>query len=190
MGKFAAAAIASLLKVKKNVKIAAIFIGVIAVITIICIFSGKGEREQTTHINSTKIAELGCLKVKGQIVCFEKFKYDYVGLNKAVFVYDVDAVLSVNMTERQKNGSELSLPSPRVIMAGINHRDNENVYRKGAEIFLKRFEETAGVRAQEKIKEIADSGEMKTLAKQQAELIIPAIFYPGEKIELKWRDGK
>ena len=166
---------------------AIIIIAAILVTTIICVFCQKERRVEQTHINS-KIAELGCLKVKGQIVCFEKGKY--VGWNKAVFVYDVDAVLSVNMTERQKNGSELSLPSPRVIMAGINHRAQENVYRKAAVFALKEFEEKAGVRAQEKIKEIANSDEMKTLAKQQAELIIPAIFYPGKKIELTWRDGK
>ena len=171
--------------VKKIVKIgAAVLIAAAAIVAIF--FIGKERERSVTHINS-KIAELGCLKVKGQIVCFEEKS---LGFEKAVFVYDADAILSVNMAEHQKKGSEVSLPSPRVIMAGINHNARENVYRKSNR-YLRSMEEmeyAAAKKAQEKIREIANSDDMKILARQQAEFIIPAIFYPGEKIELKWRD--
>ena len=173
------------LVVGKIVKIAvAVFVAATAIIALI--FIGKEREQSVTHINS-KIAELGCLKVKGQIVCFEEKS---LGFEKAVFVYDADAVLSVNMAEHQKNGSELSLPSPRVIMAGINHNARENVYRKNNRYLrsMEEMEHAASKKAQAKIREIANSEDMKTLARQQAEFIIPAIFYPGEKIELKWRD--
>ena len=53
---------------------------------------------------------------------------------------------------------------------------------------MEEMEHAASKKAQAKIREIANSEDMKTLARQQAEFIIPAIFYPGEKIELKWRD--
>lgn len=164
--------------------IAAIFIVITALILLIVGCSMTEKDNVTSHINC-KIAEIGVLRVKGQIVSYEERSW---GMEKAVFVYDVDATLSVNMSDSQKNGSELSLPAPRVIIAGVNHRSKENKYRRSRPETLRKMEKSASTKAQEKIKEIANSDEMKTLAKQQAALVIPAIFYPGEKIDLKWRD--
>lgn len=144
-------------------------------------------------MHSLKTGQLGCLKIMASTVVM----HDSFGLLQ-IYRFKTDASIAVDLSKRETellpDGTLLiKLPRPQCISGGIDHSPEEVIEISKMRIIpqslMHEADRKCRTMAQEKILEAADSENMISVARRQAEASLRSIYAAaGINIAVEWDD--